>query len=180
MRSVIFVLLLFVLSNAQADTSEEGLEVQCNQWQMRVRDFDFTNGVPDKQQNVTTVVYRDDKPHKVSCVVNNHNVEVNFQVIGGSKCGTGSLVTLKIDGQLIVKDAQIHGCTVGTTEIGVMPGLDNDGGYHLEICGYTPRFQTPSFNGCVMVTAKQLESIKKPLNQFFPVGDLIKLVKFPS
>ena len=109
MRPVVVVLLLLVVSIGYADTSEEGLEVQCNQWQMRVRDFDLTNGEPEKQQNVTTFVYRDDTPHKVSCVVNKRKIEVDFQVLGGTKCGIGSLVTVKIDGELIIEDAQIHG-----------------------------------------------------------------------
>ncbi len=126
------VLLFFALfSYALADSFEEGLEVQCDQYQMRVRDFDFTNNEPGQRQNVGTVIYRDRDRHKVSCVVNKHKVEVDFQVLGGSKCGVGSLVTLKIDGHLLIKDGQIHGCPVGITEIGVMPGLDSDGGYEF-------------------------------------------------
>ena len=181
-RPLVFVLLLTSIPYAQADTSEEGLEVQCNQWQMRIRDFDFTNGQPDKQQNVTTTVYRDDKLHNVSCLVNKHKIEVEFQVVGGAsmRCGVGSRVTLMVDDQLIVKNAQIHGCPVGVTEIGVVPATDDEGGYRLDFCAYTSVYSMPSFDGCVRVTAKQFETIKKPLSPTFPIGDLMKLVRFPS
>jgi hypothetical protein len=180
LRLLIGALLLLVLPYAWADTFDEGLEVQCDQWQMRVRDFDFANNVPVRQQNAATTIYRESKPQKVSSVVNKHKVEVDFRVLGGDKCGVESLVTLRIDGRLIIKDAQIHGCPVGMTEIGVMPGLDQHGGYEFEICGYTRSDELPVFNGCVRISAKQLESIKKPLDPSFPVGELIKLVKFPS
>jgi len=171
---------LLIGTCAWADTFDEGLEVQCDQWQMRVRDFDFQNNGPTRQQNAGTTIYRDSKPHRLSCVVNKHKVEVDFKVLGGNKCGVGSLVTLKIDGQLIIKDAQIHGCPVGVTEIGVMPGLDQHGDYEFEICGYTRDDELPVFNGCVRIAATQLASMKKPLNPSFPIGELIRLVKFPS
>jgi hypothetical protein len=177
---IVIAMCLITVSYTQADYSEEGLEVQCDQWQMRVRDFDFTDDSPGQRQHVGTVIYRDHKHHKVNCLINKHKVSVDFQLIGGIKCGIGSLVTLRIDDQLIIKDAQIHGCPVGVTEIGVIPGLDSEGGYEVEFCGYTSVDQMPAFHGCVKVTAKQLASIKKPLNPIFPVGALIKLVKFPS
>lgn len=180
MRIFASALLFFaLLSYAQANNFEEGLEVQCDQYQMRVRDFDFMDNKPGQCQNVGTVIYRDKDRHKVSCVVNKHKVEVDFQVRGGTRCSVGSLVTLKIDGHLIIKDAEIHGCPIGITEIGVMPGLDSEGGYEFEVCAYTNQYYTSHFSGCVRVTAKQLETIKKPLNPRFPVGDLIKLVTFP-
>ncbi len=181
MRRILASALLFftLMPYARADNFEEGLEMQCDQYQMRVRDFDFTNNEPGQLQNVGTVIYRDKDRHKVSCVLNKHKLEVDFQVLGGSRCSVGSLVTLNIDGHLIIKDAQIHGCPIGITEIGVMPGLDSEGGYEFEVCGYTHQDQKPYFSGCVRVTAKQLDSIKKPLNPVFAVGDLIKLVKFP-
>lgn len=182
MRTLLCLLMLAVVPVVQADTSEEGLEVQCNQWQMRVRDFDFTNGEPDQQQNVTTTIYRDNKAHSASCVVGGHKVDIEFQVVGGAsmRCGVGSLVTLKIDGQLIVKKAKIHGCPVGVKEIGVSPAIDSHGGYDVEFCAYTSHMEMPRFDGCVSVTAKQLEEIPKPLDPTFPIGELIKRVRFPS
>jgi len=73
MRTFASALLFFaLLSYAQADNFEEGLEVQCDQYQMRVRDFDFTNNEPGQCQNVGTVIYRDKDRHKVSCVLNKH------------------------------------------------------------------------------------------------------------
>ncbi len=181
MKALLGVFLFFLVLPAWADTYTEGLEVQCDKYQFRINDFDLSNAQPSKLQNVGTTIYYDHDLHKVSCVVNNHKIEAEFQLFEGSgkgECGGayGGLITLKIDNQLIVKDAPNYSCTEGTAEIGVSPATK--GGYELEICGHTDLRQKPAFRGCVRVTSIQLEKIQKPLNRFFPVGDLMRLVKF--
>ena len=175
------MLLVSASSYAWADSVTAGLEVQCDQYQMRIRDLDVVNGQPGRPQSVGTTVYYDHQPHKASCVVNNHKVALEFRLVErtGGECGgaAGGLITLKIDDGLIVKDALTHSCSEGTTEIGVSPRSPE--GYELEICGHTMLRTMPAFRGCVSVSSVQLRSIKKPLDRFFPVGDLLKLVKFP-
>jgi len=117
----------------------------------------------------------------VSCVVNNHKIEAEFQLFkssGRGECGGayGGVLTLKIDDRVVLKDAPHHSCWKGTTEIGVSP--EAGGAYSFRVCGHTSPREMPAFDGCITVKSDQLEKVQKPLDRFFPVGALLKLVKF--
>jgi len=177
---VVLHLALVVVPAVWADTFVEGLEVQCDRYQLNIKEFDLTNGSPDRAQSVGTKIYHDHGLHKVSCVVNGHKVEAEFQVLQRAEkgeCGgaNGGLITVIIDNQVIVQDTPHHSCTEGTTSVAVYPEIN---GYGLELCGHTDLRQTPSFSGCVRVRSDQLAKIRKPLNHTFPVGELLPLVKF--
>jgi hypothetical protein len=74
MKTFLGVCLLAFSSATWADTFTQGLEVQCDQYQFRINDFDLTNGEPSKRQSVGTKIVHDHDLHRVSCVVNNHNI----------------------------------------------------------------------------------------------------------
>jgi hypothetical protein len=153
-----------------ADTYTERLEVQCDKYQFKIREFDLSNGQPSQIQSVATTTYYDHDLHKV--------IEAEFQLFKSSGKGEGGgsyggFVTLKIDDQVIVKDTPHHSCWKGTREIGVSP--EAGGAYSFRVCGHTSPREMPAFDRCVTVKSDQLEKIQKPLDKFFPVGALLKL-----
>jgi len=99
---VVIHLVVVAAPLVRADTYVEGLEVQCDRYQLNIKEHDLTNDIPITPQSVGTKIYYDHDLHKVSCVVNHHKVEAEFQLFepaGKGECGGayGGLITVTID-----------------------------------------------------------------------------------
>ena len=79
MKTLLGFLLFPLATSVWADNYTEALEVQCDKYQMRVRDFDFADGQPSKVRNVGTTIYDD---HLIVKDAPNHSCTEGTSEIG--------------------------------------------------------------------------------------------------
>jgi hypothetical protein len=177
LKFITIVFSIFVVcAQSFADSGWYGVKVVCRPNTFQIEGTDNA----EEQQTKETLVFSGFGTTKsAQCSIAGHNLNATLVLPAEQGCA-GTRVTLKIDGQLLFRDAPLDYCGQTLSSINIESVHRDPKAYQLRLCGNYAGSggNLPNFEGCFAVHSAHIEKLAKPL-AMWPIDSLREVFEKP-